>query len=94
MTEPPGIETCFLCGRRFQFGFGRYDGRLIRRWNIMVCNPCWRENPDGIVPASVPHLIEHLKCKGIAVGYNKNGWIEWPQRACLQRRRQVSTPPH
>lgn len=70
---------CFLCGRKFQFSKGRYDGLYIRAWEIMVCRACHAGNWDGIVPSTYPHLIKHLREKGVDTPLNGRGWIPWPQ---------------
>jgi len=71
-------EVCFLCRRAFAFGGGRYDGRPIQFWKMMVCDHCYDANHDGIVPATYPHLIEHFREIGIVPTLNIRGFIEWP----------------
>jgi len=41
---------CGLCGREFQFGPHRYDGRRISAWDVMACDVCLKTNSDGVVP--------------------------------------------
>lgn len=79
MNDHKIIYDCFLCRRPFQFGPGLYAGKPIKPWDIMVCDSCSRGNHDGIVPATYPHLIEHLKSRGIAIAINSKGWIDWPR---------------
>lgn len=69
---------CFLCRQPFRFGPHEYRGRRIPPWDIMVCEICFQGNWDGIVPTTHPHLLEHLKVRGIKVGLNAKGWIDWP----------------
>src|ERR1700704_721238 len=61
---------CFLCKRQFQFGAHVYEGDRVRDWDVMVCHRCRRANYEGIVPAVHPHLIAHLKRKGIKAEIN------------------------
>jgi len=79
MTDHPCLSQCFLCRRAFPFGPGRYAGKPIRAWDIMVCDTCLNGNWDGIVPSTYPHLIEYLKSRGIAVVLNAKGWLDWPR---------------
>lgn len=69
---------CFLCRRDFKFGHGSYNGKYIKPWDIMVCDGCFGGNWDGIVPSTYPHLITHLKNKGIEPRLNAKGWLPWP----------------
>jgi hypothetical protein len=62
---PPIMYDCFLCRGSFQFGPHLYRGQPITPWGIMVCLTCFDGNHDGIVPATYPHLIAHLRDKGI-----------------------------
>lgn len=39
--------SCELCGKKFQFGPGTYDGKSISRYNLLVCMTCWNNNHDG-----------------------------------------------
>jgi hypothetical protein len=77
MSDHKMMYDCFLCSGRFQFCLGRYAGKPINAWDIMVCESCYRANHDGIVPGTYPHLIEHLKSRGMAVAPNAKGWIDW-----------------
>ena len=73
------MYDCFLCRRQFQFGPHRYAGKPIKPWDVMVCETCLKGNWDGIVPTTYPHLVEHLKSRGMPVTLNANGWIDWPK---------------
>jgi hypothetical protein len=77
-TDDMPMRKCFLCGRQFQFGPNAYLGSAVKAWDIMVCNDCHASQRGGIVPAIYPHLIEHLKARGIKPEYDDHGWIRWP----------------
>lgn len=70
---------CFLCGLSFQFAHGQYDGRKIPAWGIMVCNPCFTRNWDGIVTQSWPHLVPYLESREHKIELNAKGWLDWPR---------------
>ena len=71
-------HTCFLCGKQFQFGPRAYLGRRVEAWDIAICNDCHARTSGGIVPGIYPHLVEHLKARGITPEYDDHGWIRWP----------------
>jgi hypothetical protein len=71
-------RKCFLCGGQFQFGPQAYLGTEVKPWGIMVCNDCRASQRGGIVPALYPHLIEHLKARGVEPEYDDHGWVRWP----------------
>jgi hypothetical protein len=71
---------CFLCKRQFQFGAHVYEGERVRDWDVMICHRCRRANYEGIVPAVYPHLIAHLRRKGIKAETNARGWLRWPEQ--------------
>jgi hypothetical protein len=72
------VCRCFLCRGQFQCGPGRYDGRSIPEWDIGVCDVCITSNWDGIMLGRYPHLVEHLKAKGIPIELNAKEWLDWP----------------
>jgi hypothetical protein len=72
------METCFLCRDEFQFGPHVYGGKWIRAWGTSVCGGCVSGSHDGMVPRTVPHLLDHLKARAIEPQYNASGWISWP----------------
>lgn len=46
------MYPCISCGRQFQFGPDRYDGRVAKLYgNAPVCNTCWNANFDGWGPS-------------------------------------------
>ena len=75
----PIYYDCFLCERPFQFGPHLYRGRLVRAWDIMVCDSCVRGNWDGVVPSMRPHLVPYLESKGVEGLFNEKGWINIPE---------------
>jgi hypothetical protein len=79
MRKGPHMRVhCFLCKRPFEFGPPRSEGRRIDEWNVMVCYSCRTANWDGIPPLSYPHLIDHLRWRGIDIQLNRFGRISWP----------------
>ena len=78
MAEYKHMETCFLCQRQFQYGPHVYNGTWLRSWQIIACRGCLSGNHDGIVPTTFPHLLDHLKAKGVKLTYNDQGWICLP----------------
>jgi hypothetical protein len=50
----------------------------VKAWDIAVCGECYASQRGGIVPRVYPHLIEHLKGRGIEPEYDAHGWIRWP----------------
>lgn len=75
------MYDCFMCRRSFQMGPGRYDGKPIKAWDIIVCLRCIEINHDGIVPTTYPQLLDHLSKRGIPIVENTKGWIDWPAPA-------------
>jgi hypothetical protein len=70
---------CDLCRREFQFGPGRYAGRKVVSWNILVCERCEAANHDGLVPQSHPDLMKRLADRGVEVRLNSRGWLSIPR---------------
>ena len=79
MNENKILAACFMCKRHVQVGPHRYEGRNVPAWGVFICDKCKSGNWDGIVPASYPHLIEHLKSKRIEIVLNAKGWLDIPQ---------------
>jgi len=66
---------CDLCDRLFLFGPGRYKGKYIQRYEMTLCNSCFKRNWDGFAPGLEVQFIAHMKSKGIALPErNDNGW--------------------
>jgi hypothetical protein len=79
MTEDKCVMLdCFMCRRQFAFGPHTYQGDKVHEWDIWVCHACRQGNCDGIAPVVHPHLVEHLKARGIEARLNAKGWICWP----------------
>ncbi|AJZ56505.1 hypothetical protein OI25_7272 [Paraburkholderia fungorum] len=64
MEPDPALLNCDACGRSFQFGPHRYDGKAIPTYGITVCTPCWDANWDGWAP----HLEKKVTAKLLAEG--------------------------
>jgi hypothetical protein len=72
----PIMEACFMCAKGFQMGPHRYDGKVIRRYQISVCSGCWGANWDGWAPHLERRLISHLAEKEIEIpARNEKGWL-------------------
>jgi hypothetical protein len=79
MSDLPLLQLdCFLCKGKFAFGPHVYRGDKVHEWDIWVCHTCRRGNYDGIVPLRYPHLVAHLKERGIETRLTSEGWICWP----------------
>jgi len=78
MIGEPLRQTCFICGRRFQFSQHTYDGRRISRWDIMICRQCDNGNQDGLNPQGNEKLLEHLKERKTEIKFTSNGFIVIP----------------
>lgn len=78
MSEYKDMTPCFLCKTEFQTGPHIWEGRKIQAWDVMICDRCRSKNEEGILPDRFPHLIQHLKDKGIPVRLNVSGWINIP----------------
>lgn len=61
------FEECFFCGREFQFGPGRYAGKWLSWFQLMVCETCYRGNWDGWAPHYENKLVPHLTKLGIDI---------------------------
>ena len=76
MNEDKIMRTCPLCYREYQFGPHRYDGTAIPRYQITVCNTCYRSNWDGWAPHYESQLIDHLKANNLPIPKrNAKGWL-------------------
>ncbi len=77
MTKKDSIKySCFICTNEYEMGFGVYDGKYIRRYDINVCKGCYDGNWDGWNPANEKKLIDHLNEKGLPVPErNEKGWL-------------------
>jgi hypothetical protein len=75
--RPIGYQ-CFLCQQSFQYGPRVFDGRQIRKWDIMICTRCYDGNRQGIGADQYPRLMDHLKAKRIQYRLNIKGLIDLP----------------
>lgn len=70
------MYRCFICTNEFQMGPDAYRGKYVRRYDITVCEICWKGNWDGWAPHCESRLIAHLKEKGLPIpDRNENGWL-------------------
>jgi hypothetical protein len=70
------MYPCFMCGRSFQMGPHRYDGKYIARYKISVCSGCWGSNWDGWGPHQEMLLVAHIRAEGIDMpDRNEKGWL-------------------
>lgn len=61
MTTEKFITTCDVCGKRFQFGPHRHEGRRNKTYDIMVCNTCHDSNWDGWAPGYEKLVTKNLE---------------------------------
>ena len=67
---------CNLCDRLFQFGPGRYKGKYIEHYEMILCNSCFRTHWDGFPPGVEGQFVTHMKSKNIELPErNKQGWF-------------------
>jgi|GraSoiStandDraft_47_1057283.scaffolds.fasta_scaffold114530_2 hypothetical protein len=70
------FEECFCCGKKFQMGPHRYDGKYIAYYKISLCQSCYAGNWDGIGPYCEERLVAHLNENNIPVpSRNGKGWL-------------------
>jgi len=66
---------CDLCDRLFQFGPGRYKGKLIEHYQMILCNSCFKSNWAGFPPGLEGKFVAHLGSKAIELPErNEAGW--------------------
>ena len=66
--------NCFFCKQSFNFGFHKYYGKHISKYNIDICKNCYDINEDGLNPRYEKTLEEHLFKMNIDKPIrNKNG---------------------
>ncbi len=68
---------CELCGAEYSFGPHLYKGRMLKYYQMAVCNPCYKGNRDGF---AMPHFVEKLevRCKKLGKPIpkrNSAGWL-------------------
>jgi len=76
MAKEKFMSRCFLCGREYQMGPHKYDGKYIPRYEMSVCMSCYEGNWDGWSPGCEEIIIAHLKQKGLPIPErNVKGWL-------------------
>jgi hypothetical protein len=76
MVDPKVMYCCEVCGQQFQFGPHVYNGRLIRTYQIMVCNGCYAGNWDGWAPHFEATVTRKLTEQGLPIpARNAKGWL-------------------
>lgn len=70
------MTTCDVCGKSFQFGPHRYEGRRNQTYDIMVCGTCHDGNWDGWAPHFEAHVTKRLVEQGRPIpARNAKGWL-------------------
>jgi hypothetical protein len=68
--------TCDICGKQYQMGRHRYEGKQIPRYKLGVCGTCYESNWDGWGPLHEAKFIAHLKKHNIPIPErNEKGWF-------------------
>lgn len=67
MIDHKIMADCQMCDRQFEFGHGRYRGKVIPAYRLTVCNICFETNWDGWGPALEPRFEAHLKSHGLPI---------------------------
>ena len=76
MVDERITAECFFCGRKFQFGPHRYEGKHIARYRVSVCDGCYKGNWDGWAPDFEAKLLPYLQEKGMPIPErNEKGWL-------------------
>lgn len=52
---------CQLCGRKYQMGAHKYDGKHIPKYKLDVCTTCYDGNWDGWAPHYEKTILQHLE---------------------------------
>lgn len=65
MTTEKFMITCDVCGKSFQFGPHRYEGRRNQTYDIMVCTTCHDANWDGWAPGYEKLVTKNLEAKNL-----------------------------
>lgn len=58
---------CQICGKEYQYGPQRYDGKYIRSYDLNACQSCYAGNRDGWGQRQEKVLLKHIEKKGIAI---------------------------
>lgn len=70
------MDRCFLCNEVFEIGPAKDEGRFVSRYQVQVCNNCYRANWDGWAPQFEEKLIVHLQERGLSIpARNDLGWL-------------------
>lgn len=70
------MVRCATCGREFQMGPGRYEGRHVPRYQVDVCETCYSGNLDGWAPHFEDKLLAVLREKKLPIPErNAKGWL-------------------
>ena len=77
MSDPNQFyETCFLCGKKFEFGSHKYYGKKVPYYEFMLCDAHYQGNWDGFAPHYEDKIIKHLKENNIPIPKrNEKGWL-------------------
>lgn len=57
--------TCDVCRRGFPFSRGRYDGRYLTGYRIVVCDTCYCANHDGWALHNEPKVMAKRRELGL-----------------------------
>jgi hypothetical protein len=61
----PVMFDCQVCGKRYQMGPHRYEGRPLSGYGVTVCLSCYEGNHDGWPPYREQGLRAVLEEQGI-----------------------------
>jgi len=51
------MANCFICNEAFEFGNGKYYGRVIANYKISICESCYSCSHDGYSPEHTKKLL-------------------------------------
>lgn len=76
MKPDPVMLKCDACGRLFQFGPHRYEGKAVPTYRITVCRMCWDANWDGWARHLEEKVTAKLRDEGVPLPpRNTNGLL-------------------
>ena len=69
---------CDVCGKSLQRGPHRYEGKINKTYDILVCDSCRNGNWDGWAPHYENKIIKIIQKKGLPLpSRNEKGWLPY-----------------
>jgi hypothetical protein len=74
------LQTCALCPEPFPYSQGRFAGRSVDEWGILICDACESMNQDGLDPGRHRELKKRMAAEGVKPESLPGGFIRIPPR--------------